>query len=87
MTAAHETDRAVPVVLHRVDGRLAGIIVDELLDVVEAEIALQPLTRRAGVRGSMVVDGHATELLDVEAILRAGVPSLRGQRIAEEVER
>ncbi|MDY7225462.1 chemotaxis protein CheW [Hyalangium rubrum] len=53
-----------------------GLVVDAIQDVVEVKVELQRHSRRAGVLGSMVVQGRATEFLDVEGLVRAALPSL-----------
>jgi two-component system, chemotaxis family, sensor kinase CheA len=68
-----ETD--LQVVVHRYGDRQAGVVVHRILDVVDQAMDLEPATR-AGVIGTMVIEGRATEVLDVEAILQlAGAPS------------
>lgn len=68
---AQQRDAAVrlPVVVFTHAGRSAGLMVEQVLDVVEEDLAaLQPATR-AGVLGCLVVQGRVTELLDVAPIL------------------
>jgi two-component system chemotaxis sensor kinase CheA len=54
--------------VHRHGDRRVGIVVERILDVVDRVMELEPATRR-GVIGSMVIEGRATEVLDVEAML------------------
>jgi two-component system chemotaxis sensor kinase CheA len=59
----------MPVFVYEHEGRRVGVVVGQLLDIVE-----QPLTdlepgSRPGVAGTMVLDGRVTELLDLPQIL------------------
>jgi two-component system chemotaxis sensor kinase CheA len=63
-----EGDGSVHVVVHRHGDRRVGIVVERILDVVDQVMELDTATRR-GVIGSMVIEGRATEVLDVEALL------------------
>ena len=56
------------VLVHSKDGRRVGVVVDQILDTIEASLAeLRPATR-PGVWGSLVIDGRVTEILDLDAI-------------------
>ncbi|MDP3891248.1 chemotaxis protein CheA, partial [Nocardioides sp.] len=59
----------VSVIVHEDDGRLVGIVIDKVLDVVEATTARSEVGRRAGVLGSAVVQDRVTDLVDLEAIV------------------
>ena len=63
-------DPTVPVLVHRVDGRLVGLVVDAVLDVVEWSGALEPATR-SGVLGTTLLGGRVTELLSVADVVAA----------------
>jgi hypothetical protein len=62
-------DDDLQVVVHRHGDRQVGVVVHRILDVVDHVMDLEPATR-AGVIGSMVIEGRATEVLDVEALLQ-----------------
>jgi two-component system, chemotaxis family, sensor kinase CheA len=61
-------DSALHVVVHRHGERRVGLVVERILDVVEHVMSLEPATR-PGVIGTMVIEGRATEVLDVEAVV------------------
>jgi two-component system chemotaxis sensor kinase CheA len=62
------------VVVHEVDQRQVGIVIDRVLDVVETSVVASKVGRRAGVTGSAVVQDRVTDLVDLEAVVsRAGV--------------
>jgi two-component system chemotaxis sensor kinase CheA len=53
-------------------GRSFGLVVDKILDIVEATTDVKSPATRAGVLYSAVIAEHVTELLDVPAIRVAG---------------
>jgi two-component system chemotaxis sensor kinase CheA len=61
---------SIQVVVFELGGRRRGLVVDRVLDIVDEPVPLQG-TGRVGVLGSMVIDGRATEVLDVPALLQA----------------
>ena len=50
-------------------GRSMGLVVDEIKDIVEERLDIQVSSRTPGTLGSAVVDGCATEVLDMGACL------------------
>jgi two-component system, chemotaxis family, sensor kinase CheA len=62
------------VLIHRDGATLLGIVVGRIIDVVDEPLELQPASRQ-GVRGTIVLDGRVTEVLDLPALLGA-----RGER-------
>jgi two-component system, chemotaxis family, sensor kinase CheA len=67
------------VVIYRSHEREVGLVVSELVDVVDSQSELDQLThRQPGLFGSLLIDGRITLLLDVHAIARSclGVPEL-----------
>jgi len=54
-----------PVLVFAEDGRSAGVAVDAILDVVEEALDLELGSDRPGVIGSAIVQGKATEMLDI----------------------
>jgi len=55
-----------------VDGaRSLGIMVDQILDIVEDSVAIRQPSKRLGLLGSAVVGKQVTDFLDVRAVIRA----------------
>ena len=50
-------------------GRQLGMVVRDVLDVVETSVPLQMEGCRRGVSGTLVLHGRVTELVDAEWIL------------------
>ena len=61
----------LPVVVHERGGRGVGLVVDSILEIVEARIAAGSRRDRLGFGGAVVVRGAVTELLDLEGLLNA----------------
>jgi two-component system chemotaxis sensor kinase CheA len=59
--------------------RMLGLMVDEILDVIEARVNLRPSIEHAGFLGSAIVAGHATDVLDCAYWLRQGDPAWFGK--------
>ena len=55
------------------EGLSFGLVVNQILDIVEDALEVQSPATRGGVQYSAVIADHVTELLDVPAILRAGM--------------
>lgn len=55
------------------DGLSAGLIVEEISDIIEASLAGLDSSGRFGLRGSAIVNGRVTDLLDAAALLTAAV--------------
>jgi two-component system chemotaxis sensor kinase CheA len=66
---------SLQVVVYSHHDRSIGLVVDDILDIVEVALQLQRTGARAGVLGSMVVQERVTELLDVEGIIRSVDPT------------
>jgi two-component system, chemotaxis family, sensor kinase CheA len=47
------------------DGRSMGLVVDEIVDIIEDKLNIQVSSDRPGVLGSAVIKGQATEIIDL----------------------
>lgn len=54
-----------PILVFADDGRAMGLVVDEIIDIVEEHLSIEVSSTRDGVLGSAVVKGQATEVIDV----------------------
>jgi two-component system chemotaxis sensor kinase CheA len=69
----HRAEReAFPVVVYSGTDRPIGLIVQRILDIVEPDSDVQGPSSRPGVASTAVIQGHVTEMLDVEALIGAG---------------
>ncbi len=63
------------VVVHAHEGRRIGLVFGQVLDIVEHRIEVRGEAKRPGVLLTAVVQGRATEILDVAAIRSAAGPT------------
>jgi two-component system chemotaxis sensor kinase CheA len=69
-------DDTVPVVVCSTRGLSVGLVFERVLDIVEQSVHAQGPASRLGVLFTAVVGNHVTEVLDVEAVVRASGPGL-----------
>ncbi|HET7498860.1 MAG TPA: chemotaxis protein CheA [Candidatus Eisenbacteria bacterium] len=68
--------QTIRVVVVEREGHAIGLAVEEIVEILE-EPVVPEVSSRAGVRGSAVIRGHATDLLDLEALLASsGQPAM-----------
>jgi two-component system chemotaxis sensor kinase CheA len=56
--------------------RQVGLIVDEILDIIQDVFEVKGRATRNGVSGTLVIQGRVTELFDVDSFLRRVAPLL-----------
>ncbi len=62
------------VIVYKCGDRYLGLVVGENKDIVEQVLRLEDVGSRPYIRGSFIIDGQITDLVDVESILsRAGL--------------
>src|SRR6266704_162842 len=54
-----------PLLVFADEGRAMGLIVDEIVDIVEERLRIELASQRPGVLGSAIVKGQATEVVDI----------------------
>jgi two-component system, chemotaxis family, sensor kinase CheA len=62
---AVRTTGAQPILVFADDNRSMGLVVDEIIDIVEERLDIEVAGGEAGILGSAVIRGHATEVIDV----------------------
>jgi two-component system chemotaxis sensor kinase CheA len=60
-----QTSGAQPILVFADDGRSMGLVVDEIIDIVEEKLHIEVTGSQDGILGSAVIKGHATEVIDV----------------------
>jgi len=70
--APDSSDSADPaqVVVFRNGDRRIGLLVDQIVDIVEEQITVRRAAERPGLLGSAVINGHVTDLLDLHAVIQ-----------------
>ncbi len=80
---AEQAADPVQVVVFRDGERSVGLVVDQILDIVEDEVTARSPSNRKGILGSAVVGKRVTDFLDLKPVLEAGARGwLRGGRQA-----
>ncbi|MCY2974669.1 MAG: chemotaxis protein CheW [Planctomycetota bacterium] len=72
---ANHPEGLMDVVVYSEDGRSVGLVVDQIVDIVETELINTRPAQRAGLTQSAVINGHVTDLLDLPAVIRMVDPS------------
>jgi two-component system, chemotaxis family, sensor kinase CheA len=62
---AIKQEGAQPILVFSNHGRSMGLVVDEIVDIVEQRLDIELASARAGVLGYAVVKGSATEIVDI----------------------
>ncbi len=70
MTESADEGGPLQVVVSSEKGRSVGLVVDQILDIVEENISVQRRSSTRGVLGAAVIQGKVTDLLDVHATFR-----------------
>lgn len=68
-------ERLMDVVVYTESGRSVGLVVDQIVDIVETELVNMRPAHRVGLTHSSVIQGHVTDLLDLPAVIRMVDPS------------
>jgi two-component system chemotaxis sensor kinase CheA len=59
------TSGTQPILVFADDGRSMGLVVDEIIDIVEEKLDIEVAGGEEGILGSAVIKGQATEVIDV----------------------
>jgi two-component system, chemotaxis family, sensor kinase CheA len=60
-----QTSGSQPILVFADDGRSMGLVVDEIIDIVEERLNIEVAGAGEGILGSAVIKGQATEVIDV----------------------
>ena len=69
--SAAEKQDPVQVVVFSEGARRMGVVVDEIVDIVEEGISIRSRTSRPGILGSAVVNGKVTDFIDLHHLIEA----------------
>ena len=67
---------SLQVIVFNDSGRYVGMVVDEILDIVDDHVTVKRATATFGLLGSGVVGGKVTDFVDLGALLSAAQPEL-----------
>jgi len=80
ITSHQEIDgQPLDVLVYTEQGRSVGIVVDRVIDIVDASLAVTRPSQREGLLVSVVVQGHVTDLLDLPTVIRQTAPNIINQ--------
>jgi two-component system chemotaxis sensor kinase CheA len=74
-----------PLLVFSDEGRSMALVVDEIVDIVEQRLDIELVSQRAGVLGSALIRGQATEVIDIGYYLPLAFDDWqdwRGRRVA-----
>jgi two-component system chemotaxis sensor kinase CheA len=72
--AGSTSEGPVQVVVYGQGEHTLGVVVEQILDILEEHVALQKGVGRSGTLGAAILQGKVTELLDLESIAREYLP-------------
>jgi two-component system chemotaxis sensor kinase CheA len=75
LTAHTTREGPMQVVVHSEFGRSVGLVVDEILDIVDQHVSVNKNSSNTRLLGSAVIQQHVTDLLNVQEL----VMSLAGE--------
>jgi two-component system chemotaxis sensor kinase CheA len=67
--AEEATADPLQVIVFMTEGRGLGLVVEEILDIIEESVAVRKQSQQRGLLGSAVVGGQVTDFLDLQAVL------------------
>ncbi|MDX2186333.1 MAG: chemotaxis protein CheA [Opitutaceae bacterium] len=68
-TGQPPADQPLHVIVHTLDDQKVGLVVGEILDIVDTDAQITTRSRIPGIRGSGILQGKITEFLDTKALL------------------
>lgn len=68
-TTTEEDAPSISVAVHVADERSVGLVVGRILDIIDAPCDLEVDSRRGGVLDVVVIDGRATQLVELDGLL------------------
>lgn len=83
---AENSDEA-SVVICTVDGRSCGLLVHQILDIVDADLSDATAGSREGIEACSVIDGRINEIIDLAGVIKRVDPSFFTRTDSAEVEK
>jgi two-component system chemotaxis sensor kinase CheA len=70
----YEEETTRPVLVFEQKGEYLGLMVEEIVDIVEENLEIKMGTSQSGTFGNMVIGGHTTDLIDVDYFIHQICP-------------
>ncbi|MDD7911942.1 hybrid sensor histidine kinase/response regulator [Pseudovibrio exalbescens] len=64
-SAQHKSEGTQPMLVFSDSGRSMGLVVDDIVDIVEDRMKIEVVSERAGILGSAIIKEKATEIIDL----------------------
>lgn len=64
----HETQKMVDVVINDIDGETVGIIIEKVIDVIDAKLSVKQKSHRRGIAYDAAIGDRIVELLDITTL-------------------
>ncbi|OKL44147.1 hybrid sensor histidine kinase/response regulator [Pseudovibrio exalbescens] len=64
-TSQHKSEGTQPMLVFSDSGRSMGLVVDEIVDIVEDRMKIEVVSDRSGILGSAIIKEKATEVIDL----------------------
>jgi len=82
-SAVEASEANLQVVVYTRKGRSLGLVVEQILDIVEEHCVVQAGTRRTGTLGAAILQQKVTDLVDVEGLVREHDPSFFDEAVLQ----
>ena len=70
MTIPSRNREILQVVVFTYEGKNVGMIVDQIIDIVEELVTVRGDTHRHGTEGKAVIAGKVTDMIEVDGIIK-----------------
>jgi len=74
-------------VVYSENGRSVGLVVDQIIDIVEETISIKKNAERPGILGTAVIKERVTDLIDVRAVIGSAIPNYYQEQVPALAER
>ena len=74
MSSERKEDELMQVIVYSDQGRSVGVVVDDIIDIVEESVTIKKGSLGHGLLGSAVIQGKVTDMLDVAGVIRQADP-------------
>jgi two-component system chemotaxis sensor kinase CheA len=82
MSSTRGENEVIQVIVYSDQGRSVGVVVDNIIDIVEEAVTIKKGSAGQGLLGSAVVQGKVTDMLDVAGVIRQADPEFYENQLA-----
>ncbi|MFP4148179.1 MAG: chemotaxis protein CheA [Nitriliruptoraceae bacterium] len=66
------------VIVNRIGERMVGVVVGQILDIVDQDVDLADGDDQRGLLGTAIIQGRVTDVIDIDAVVRRNDPAFAG---------